>query len=86
MEIDMPAHLTSNHAADGHGGHTFTPLAVLTPRQFYESILGVIGLNTIYELLRANRIRHVKVGSRYLILASEATEFFERTAEAGWAA
>lgn len=68
------------------GNHYFAPPPVLTPRQFHEAIQGVIGLNTIYELLRAKRIRSVKVGSRYLILASETTEFFDREATSAWTA
>ena len=82
----MQVHVPSNCAADGHIGSTFTTPPVLTPRQFHEAIHGVIGLNTIYELLRANRVRHVKVGSRFLILASEVTEFFDREAAQGWEA
>jgi excisionase family DNA binding protein len=82
----MHAHITAYHAADAHAGRTFSPPPVLTPRQFHEAIQGVVGLNTIYELLRSNRIRRVKVGSRYLILASEVTEFFDREAAQGWEA
>lgn len=60
---------------------TFTPPAVLSPRAFHQAIAGVIGLNRIYELVRAKRLRHVKIGNRYLILASEVSEFFHREAE-----
>lgn len=63
--------------------NAFTPPPVLTPREFYQATKGVIGLNSIYELLRAQRIRHVKIGPRFLILASETTAFFDREASNG---
>lgn len=72
-------------ATTPHNG-TFTAPPVLTPRQFHEVTGRVIGLNSIYELLRAQRIRHVKIGSRFLILASETTAFFDREAASGWTA
>lgn len=53
---------------------------ILTPRQFHEEVDGVIGINTIYELLQTHRIRHVKIGSRYKIPYSEIDEFFIREA------
>lgn len=61
----------------------FIPPPTLTPREFHQAINGVLGLSAIYELLRAQRIRHVKVGSRHLILASETTAFFEREVDRG---
>ncbi len=68
----------------GEISHEFAPPPVITPREFHQATGQVIGLNAIYELLRANRIRHVKVGTRYLILASETRAFFEREAYGGW--
>jgi excisionase family DNA binding protein len=59
---------------------TFQPPAVLTPDAFHAAIGGVIGKNRIYELLHVGRIRHVRVGSRFLILATETEAFFEREA------
>ena len=82
----MPSQSTASRVGCANVTRTFTPPTVLTPRQFHDEIRGVIGLNTIYELLRANRLRHVKIGSRYLILGTEATDFFEREAGMGWAA
>lgn len=66
----------------GATAHAFTAPPVLTPREFHRAIGHVVGLNAIYELLRANRIRNVKVGNRYLILATETTAFFQREARA----
>lgn len=51
----------------------------LTPEQFRTSALGgCIGRGTLYELIRAKRIRHVRIGRKILIPASEATDFPER--------
>ncbi len=61
---------------------TFTPPVVLTPETFHDAIGGSIGKNRIYELLRAGRIRHVRIGSRFLILATEVHDFFHREATA----
>lgn len=60
----------------------FLPPPVLTPQAFHKAIQGTIGLNTIYELLRAGRLRHARIGNRYLVLASETHDFFEREAQA----
>jgi excisionase family DNA binding protein len=59
---------------------TFRPPVVLTPEAFHEAIGGVIGKNRIYELLHAGRLRHVRNGSRFLILYAEVHDFFEREA------
>lgn len=59
---------------------TFSPPVVVSPEAFHEAIGGAIGKNRIYELLRAGRIRHVRIGSRFLILASEVHDFFQREA------
>lgn len=56
---------------------------VLSPLAFHQAIGEVIGKNRIYELLRANRLRHVKIGSRYLILRTEIDDFFVRESETG---
>lgn len=50
----------------------------LTPRQFYEAIEKIIGINTIYDLVRTGRLRSVKIGNRRLIPVSEIHAFFER--------
>jgi len=54
---------------------------VLSPQAFHHAIGEAIGKNRVYELLRANRLRHIKVGSRYLILRSEVDDFFVREAD-----
>ena len=54
---------------------------LLTPEEFRTVALGgTIGRNSIYELIRANRIKHVKVGRKILIPRSEAQDFPEREA------
>jgi excisionase family DNA binding protein len=64
-----------------HQAHpTFQPPVVLSPEAFHEAIGGAIGKNRIYELLHAGRLRHVRNGSRFLILGSEVHEFFQREA------
>lgn len=59
---------------------TFQPPVVLSPESFHDAIGGAIGKNRIYELLHAGRIRHVRIGSRFLILAGEVQDFFLREA------
>ena len=59
---------------------TFQPPVVLTPEAFHHATGGAIGKNRIYELLHAGRIRHVRIGNRFLILAHEVQDFFEREA------
>ena len=54
---------------------------LLTPEEFRTVALGgTIGRNSIYELIRANRIKHVKVGRKILIPRSEARDFPQREA------
>ena len=54
---------------------------LLTPEEFRTVALGgTIGRNSIYELIRANRIKHVKVGRKILIPRSEAQDSPEREA------
>ena len=54
---------------------------LLTPEEFRTVALGgTIGRNSIYELIRANRIKHVKVGRKILIPRSEARDFPAREA------
>ena len=55
---------------------------LLTPEEFRTVALGgTIGRNSIYELIRANRIKHVKVGRKILIPRSEAHDFPKRETE-----
>lgn len=54
---------------------------VMSVREFYDAIQGVIGLNTLYEFARSGRLRSVRIGRRLLILTSEVEDFFDREAE-----
>lgn len=53
---------------------------LLTLEEFRHALGGAIGRNTLYELVRANRIRHVRLGRKILIPAAEVTDFPEREA------
>ena len=69
----MPERTETNHA---------TPQArathMLSPDQFRDTYFPEIGRNAIYGMLRAGRIRSIRVGRRILIPTSEATAFLER--------
>ena len=55
---------------------------LLSPQQFAAKFNGAIGRNAIYEGVRSNRIRHVRIGKRkILILASEVDEWPLREAQ-----
>ena len=51
---------------------------LLSPDQFRETYFPKIGRNAIYDMLRAGRIRSIRVGRRILIPVSEANAFIER--------
>lgn len=53
--------------------------ALLTPREFKEQM--PIGWGSLYQFLRAGRIKSVRVGKKYLIPSSELNEFIEREAQ-----
>lgn len=53
---------------------------LLTPSEFHGELGGCIGRNSIYEMLRAGRIRSVRLGRKLLIPRSELTAFIEREA------
>ena len=53
---------------------------LLTPDEFCEGLRKVIGRNSIYGLIQANRIKHIKVGRKILIPRSELTDFPAREA------
>lgn len=48
---------------------------LLSPEEFGESLHGVIGRNSLYGLLGAGRIKHIRVGRKILIPRSELTDF-----------
>lgn len=53
---------------------------LLTPAEFHQALGGTIGRSSIYQMLRANRIRHVRVGRKLLIPAQEVADFILREA------
>ena len=53
---------------------------LLTPRQ-YKAERPEIGLNSIYKALKDKRLRHIRVGRKFLILASEVSDWPRREAE-----
>ncbi len=55
---------------------------LLTPDEFWEGMQKVIGRNSLYGLIQANRIKHIRVGRKILIPRSELTDFALREAEA----
>lgn len=57
-----------------------TAKLLLTPDEFRECLGGAIGRNSIYELLRADRIKHLKIGRKLLIPYSEVENFPMREA------
>ena len=61
-------------------GENTKPL--LTPDEFWEEMQKVIGRNSLYGLIQANRIKHIRVGRKILIPRSELTDFALREAEA----
>lgn len=48
---------------------------VLTPEEV--APLLNVGLNTVYELLRSNQIKHIRIGVQYRILKQNLLLFFE---------
>lgn len=56
---------------------------LLTPDEFRHALGGAIGRGNVYELLRAGRIRHIKLGRKILIPHREVEAFIEREAAAG---
>lgn len=53
---------------------------LLSPDEFRYALGGAIGRGNVYELLRAGRIRHIKLGRKILIPYSEVKAFIERQA------
>lgn len=56
----------------------------LSPDQFWQALreAGVpVGRTSVYEGLRSRRIKHVKIGRKYLIPRTEVTGWLEREAE-----
>jgi excisionase family DNA binding protein len=57
------------------------PRKALTVKEFHQEIGMVIGLNSIYELIHAGRLKSVKIGVKLLIPRSEVDDFFIREAK-----
>lgn len=49
--------------------------ALITPDEFRRQIGDKVGRNFVYEAIRANRIRHIRIGRKILVLASEVSEW-----------
>ena len=47
---------------------------LITPDEFHKRI-PEIGRNSIYDALRAKRIKHLRIGRKILILESEVTDW-----------
>lgn len=56
---------------------------LLTPTEYLGEMRGAIGRNSLYGLIRAGRIRHVKVGRKILIPRSELENWLERESGRG---
>lgn len=53
----------------------------LTPDEFRSVALDdTIGRASLYQLIRADRVKHIRVGRKILIPRSEVTEFAKREA------
>lgn len=55
--------------------------ALLSPAEFRARLGNRVGRNTVYDAIRAGRIRAVRVGRKILILPSEVHEWPIREAE-----
>ena len=55
--------------------------SLVSPNTFYDYLGGTVGKNAIYEALKGNRIKHLKLGRKILILASEVEAWPLREAE-----
>lgn len=52
---------------------------LMSPEQFRSQVLkNSIGRAAIYELIRSKRLRHIRIGRKILIPASEALDFAAR--------
>ena len=61
---------------------TAEPKPLLTPDEFLEAMHNTIGRNSVYGLIQANRIKHIRLGRKILIPRSELTDFLVRELEA----
>ena len=54
---------------------------LISPDEFRGAFDGAIGRNFVYEQLRAGSIKHIRVGRKMLILASEIEDWPKRMAD-----
>ncbi len=54
---------------------------LVSPKEFYRCHGSAIGLTSIYEGVKSNRIKHIKIGRKILIPASEVEAWPLREAE-----
>ena len=71
MHSDQPSYSATNR---------IYPKRILTPKEFHEALDGTIGLQSIYEMLRAGRIKSIKIGTHYKIPCTEVDDFISREA------
>ena len=55
---------------------------LLSPDEFLQAMQGTIGRNSVYGLIQAKRIKHIRLGRKILIPRSELTDFPLRELEA----
>lgn len=55
----------------------------LTAHEFHQAFEGKVGLASIYEAMRTGEIKHVRLGRKLLILASEVRDWPLRMAKGG---
>ena len=54
---------------------------LLTPEEFRViAFQEAIGINSLYQLIRTNRIKHIRIGRKILIPKSEIDDFPQREA------
>jgi excisionase family DNA binding protein len=58
-----------------------TTNSLLSPAVFHARLEGAVGKSSIYEAVKGNRIKHLKLGRKILILASEVEAWPLREAE-----
>ena len=54
---------------------------LLSPDEFLRAMQGTIGRNSVYGLIEAGRIKHIRLGRKILIPRSELEEFLMREAK-----
>lgn len=55
---------------------------LLSPDEFLDAMQNTIGRNSLYGLIQAKRVKHIRLGRKILIPRSELTDFLVRELEA----